>query len=125
MLAVFVLGVSFPVLKGIMTVVHPLTLTVLQGLISLAVLAAALHRTSGWRLPAREDLPLLLAAGLIGYTLNQILYSWGLHLTTASHSGLIFTVTPLFVFGVSQALGHVRLSRRDALGLARAWVGPC
>ena len=118
MLAVFVWGVSFPVLKGIMTVVHPLTLTVLQGLISLAVLAAALHRTSGWRLPAREDLPLLLAAGLIGYTLNQILYSWGLHLTTASHSGLIFTVTPLFVFGVSQALGHVRLSRRDALGLA-------
>jgi O-acetylserine/cysteine efflux transporter len=118
LLAVFVWGVSFPVLKGIMTVVHPLTLTVLQGLISLAVLAAALHRTSGWRLPAREDLPLLLAAGLIGYTLNQILYSWGLHLTTASHSGLIFTVTPLFVFGVSQALGHVRLSRRDALGLA-------
>ena len=118
MLAVFLWGVSFPVLKGIMTVVHPLTLTVLQGLISLAVLAAALQRTSGWRLPAREDLPLLLAAGLIGYTLNQILYSWGLHLTTASHSGLIFTVTPLFVFGVSQALGHVRLSRRDALGLA-------
>ncbi len=69
-------------------------------------------------MPAREDLPVLLATGLIGYTLNQTLYSWGLHLTTASHSGLIFTVTPLFVFAVSQALGHVRLGRRDALGLA-------
>jgi drug/metabolite transporter (DMT)-like permease len=91
---------------------------ILQGLISLAVLAVALNYTGGWRLPARRDLPALLATGLIGYTLNQILYSWGLHLTTASHSGLIFTVTPLFVFGVSQALGHVRLGRRDVLGLA-------
>jgi drug/metabolite transporter (DMT)-like permease len=118
LLAVFVWGVSFPVLKGIMTVLHPLALMLLQGLISLAVLAVALQCTGGWRVPAREDLPRLLATGLVGYTLNQILYSWGLHLTTASHSGLIFTVTPLFVFGASQALGHVRLGRRDVLGLA-------
>jgi drug/metabolite transporter (DMT)-like permease len=118
LLAVFVWVVSFPVLKGIMTVLHPLSLMILQGLISLVVLAVVLRCTGGWRLPAREDLPALLAVGLIGYTLNQILYSWGLHLTTASHSGLIFTVTPLFVFGASQALGHVRLGRRDVLGLA-------
>jgi drug/metabolite transporter (DMT)-like permease len=118
LLAVFVWGVSFPILKGIMTVVHPLALMVLQGLIALATFAVVLQCTGGWRRPAREDLPMILTTGLIGYTLNQILYSWGLHLTTASHSGLIFTVTPLFVFGVSQALGHVRLGRRDALGLA-------
>jgi drug/metabolite transporter (DMT)-like permease len=123
LLAVFVWGVSFPVLKGIMTVVSPLSLMILQGLISLAVLAVILRRTGGWRLPAREDLPALLAVGLVGYTLNQILYSWGLHLTTASHSGLIFTVTPLFVFGVSQALGHVRLGHRDVLGLALGVAG--
>lgn len=118
MLAVFVWGVSFPVLKGIMTVVHPLALMALQGLIALATFAVVLQWTRGWRVPFRKDLPVILATGLIGYTLNQILYSLGLHLTTASHSGLIFTVTPLFVFGVSQALGHVRLGRRDALGLA-------
>jgi drug/metabolite transporter (DMT)-like permease len=118
LLAVFVWGVSFPVLKGIMTVMSPLTLMLLRALVSLVVLAVVLRRTGGWRLPSAEDLPALLAAGLIGFTLNQILYSWGLHLTTASHSGLIFTVTPLFVSGMSQALGHVRLGRRDVLGLA-------
>jgi drug/metabolite transporter (DMT)-like permease len=123
LLAVFVWGVSFPVLKGLMTVMSPLTLMVARGLVSCLVLAIALRRTGGWRPPAAEDLPALLAAGLIGFTVNQMFYSWGLHLTTASHSGLIFTITPLFVFGLSQALGHVRLGRREMLGLGLGVVG--
>ena len=123
LLAVFVWGVSFPVLKGLMTVMSPLTLMVARGLVSCLVLAIALRRTGGWRAPTAEDVPALLAAGLIGFTVNQMFYSWGLHLTTASHSGLIFTITPLFVSGMSQALGHVRLGRLDMLGLALGVAG--
>jgi len=118
LLAVFVWGVSFPVLKALMTLVDPLVLMLLTWLVSLVVLGAVLRRTGAWQPPAREELPGLLRVGLVGFTLNQILYSWGLHLTTASHAGLIFTVTPLVVFGLSQALGQVRMRRRDALGLA-------
>ena len=123
LLAVFVWGMSFPVLKGLMTVMRPLTLMVARGLVSCLVLAIALRRTGGWRAPTAEDVPALLAAGLIGFTVNQMFYSWGLHLTTASHSGLIFTITPLFVSGMSQALGHVRLGRLDMLGLALGVMG--
>ena len=123
LLAVFVWGVSFPVLKGLMNVMSPLTLMVARGLVSCLVLAIALRRTGGWRAPTAEDVPALLAAGLIGFTVNQMFYSWGLHLTTASHSGLIFTITPLFVSGMSQALGHVRLGRLDMLGLALGVMG--
>ena len=123
LLAVFVWGVSFPVLKGLMTVMSPLTLMVARGLVSCLVLAIARRRTGGWRAPTAEDVPALLAAGLIGFTVNQMFYSWGLHLTTASHSGLIFTITPLFVSGMSQALGHVRLGRLDMLGLALGVMG--
>ena len=123
LLAVFVWGVSFPVLKGLMTVMSPLTLMVARGLVSCLVLAIALRRTGGWRAPTAEDVPALLAAGLIGFTVNQMFYSWGLHLTTASHSGLIFTITPLFVSGMSQALGHVRLGRLDMLGLGLGVMG--
>ena len=118
LLAVLVWGVSFPVLKALMTTMDPLTLMLLRGLVSLAVLGTILRRTGDWRSPARAELPALVTVGLVGFTLNQILYSWGLHLTTASHSGLIFTVTPLFVFGLSQALGQVRMRRLDVLGLA-------
>ena len=118
LLAVFVWGVSFPVLKGLMTVMSPVTLMLIRGIVSCLVMGAILRRTGGWRWPSAEDLPVVLSAGLIGFTLNQILYSWGLHLTTASHSGLIFTITPLFVFAMSQALGHIRLGRVDLFGLA-------
>ena len=118
LLAVLVWGVSFPVMKALMTVVDPLALMLVLWLVALVVLGAVLGRRGEWRLPAREELPGLLTVGLVGFTLNQILYSWGLHLTTASHSGLIFTVSPLVVFGLSQALGQVRMRRRDAAGLA-------
>jgi drug/metabolite transporter (DMT)-like permease len=101
-----------------MTVVDPLVLMLVTWVVALVVLAPILGLTGAWRMPAPEDLPGLLTVGLVGFTLNQILYSWGLHLTTASHTGLIFTVTPLVVFGLSQVLGHVRMRRPDALGLA-------
>jgi drug/metabolite transporter (DMT)-like permease len=123
LLAVLIWGVSFPVLKALMTVVHPIVLMLLTWLVSLAVLGAVLARAGAWRPPTRAELPELLTVGLVGFALNQILYSWGLHLTTASHAGLIFTVTPLVVFGLSQALGHVRMRRLDVLGLALGMAG--
>jgi drug/metabolite transporter (DMT)-like permease len=118
LLAVLVWGVSFPVMKALMTVVDPLALMLVLWLVALAILGTVLGRRGAWRVPAREDLPGLLTVSLVGFTLNQILYSWGLHLTTASHSGLIFTVSPLVAFGLSQALGQVRMRRLDAVGLA-------
>jgi drug/metabolite transporter (DMT)-like permease len=74
-LAVFVWGVSFPVLKGIMTVMDPLALMLVRGFVSSLVPAAILRRTGGWRWPARGELPELLTVGLVGFTLNQIRYS--------------------------------------------------
>ena len=123
LLAVFIWGVSFPVQKSLMTVIHPWVLMLLTWLVALAVLGAVLVRSGAKRPPTRKDLPGLLTVGLIGFTLNQLLYSWGLKLTTASHAGLIFTVTPLVVFGLSQARGEVRVRPRDVVGLAVGVAG--
>src|SRR5262249_19280593 len=111
LLAVLIWGANFPIMKALMTVFDPLVLMLVVWLVALGVLGAVLGRAGAWRPPARGELPGLLIVGLVGFTLNQILYSRGLHLTTASHSGLIFTVSPLVVFGLSQALGHVRMRR--------------
>jgi drug/metabolite transporter (DMT)-like permease len=117
LVAVFVWGVSFPVMKALMTILPPLVLMLAQWLVTVAVLGAALIARGGRRRPERAELPAILTVGLVS-TLNQILYAWGLHLTSASHSGLIFTLTPLFVFGLSHALGQIRVRRLDAVGLA-------
>jgi drug/metabolite transporter (DMT)-like permease len=123
LLAVLLWGVSFPVMKALMTVVDPVTLVVVLWLIALAILGPVLRLSGSWRRPASGEVPQLLAVGLIGFTLNQILYARGLHMTTASHAGLIFTLTPLVVFGLSWALGHVHVRRLDVLGLALGVMG--
>jgi drug/metabolite transporter (DMT)-like permease len=118
LLAVLVWGLNIPAMKALMSVMDPLALMLVLWLISVAVLGAVLARTGAWRPPSRAELPELLTVGLVGFTLNQILYAWGLRLTTASHAGLIFTGTPLVVFGLSHALGQVTIRRVDILGLA-------
>lgn len=123
LLAVTVWGISFPVIKLLLGRMDPLALAFLRGALSSLVLVALLALRGGWRWPSREDWPRLLTIGLLGHTLNQVLYTWGLQLTTASHSGLIFTLTPLFVFGVSHLLGHVRIGRVDLAGLGLGLLG--
>ena len=117
LLAVLLWGVSFPVMKALMAVMDPLTLVVVLWLVALTILGAVLRLSGPWRLPAARELPALLRTSLVGFTLNQILYARGLHLTTASHAGLIFTLTPLVVFGLSWVLGQVNVRRRDLVGL--------
>jgi drug/metabolite transporter (DMT)-like permease len=121
--AVLVWGASFPILKWLMTVLDPLSLMVLRAVVSAGVLFAVAVGSGGWRLPDRADARPLLLVTLVGFTLNQVLYSWGLHLTSASHSGLIFTLTPLFVFGASHLTGQVRIAAPDVVGLALGTAG--
>jgi drug/metabolite transporter (DMT)-like permease len=103
--------------------VDPLALVVVLWIVGLVVLAGVFRLTGAWRLPASRELPEILTVGLVGFTLNQILYARGLHLTTASHAALIFTLTPLVVFGLSWALGQVHVRRLDLVGLALGVAG--
>jgi drug/metabolite transporter (DMT)-like permease len=117
LLAVLVWGGNFPVMKFLMRDMDPLPLALVRGALSTVLLVGAGAATGRWRWPGRDDLRAMATVSLLGYTLNQVLYCYGLRLTTASHSGLIFTVTPLFVFALSHWLGYVRMDRLDVVGL--------
>jgi drug/metabolite transporter (DMT)-like permease len=123
LLAVLVWGANFPVLKQVMAELGPLPAMCLRGLVSSAVLVGFLAATGRWRRPTAAEAGPLLGVSLLGFTLNQLLYSYGLHLTTASHSGLIFTITPLVVFGMAHLTGQARMARLDVLGLALGLAG--
>ena len=118
LLAVLVWGVNFPALKHVMTEIDPLAASFIRGVMATALLGGILVVRRRWRWPASADWADLLTVGLLGVTLNQVLYSWGLHLTSASHSGLIFTLTPLVVFAIGHVQGTVRVNRLDLIGLA-------
>ncbi len=123
LLAVLIWGSNFPIIKQLMTVVEPLSLTFIRAVCSSLVFAVLLSLSNQWQRPRGTDTRVFVLVGLIGLTLNGVFYAYGLHLTTASHSGLIFTITPLFVFGLSFALGHLRIARLDVLGLGLGWRG--
>ncbi len=123
LLAVLVWGANFPVLKLIMTAIDPLPMMFLRAAVSSVVLALILVGSGRWRVPAPHEARPLVLVSLVGFTLNQLLYSYGLHLTTASHSGLIFTLTPLFVFVLSHWLGHVKIAGLDLVGLVLGIAG--
>jgi drug/metabolite transporter (DMT)-like permease len=123
LLAVLLWGANFPVQKQVMTVIPPLPQMFLRGTLSALLLIGVVRLAGQWRWPGRRDWPGLLGVALLGYTLNQVLYSVGLHLTTASHSGLIFALTPLLVYGTSHLLGHLRIDRPALLGLGLGVAG--
>jgi drug/metabolite transporter (DMT)-like permease len=123
LLAVLLWGANFPVLKHVMAVIDPLPAMFLRSLLSSLVLVGFLRALGRWRLPDRREWPTLLPVSLVGATLNQVLFSFGLHLTTASHSGLIFTLTPLLVYGLGHALGQLRIGRREVVGLGLGVAG--
>ncbi len=123
LLAVVLWGLNFPITKQLMVATDPLAVTFLRAALSALVFAAILTFSRQWKLPKARDIGRIVVVGLIGMTLNAVLYAYGLHLTTASHSGLIFTVTPLLVFVTSHVLGLLRLTRKDVLGLSIGLVG--
>jgi len=117
LLAVALWGLNFSITKGVVAQVPPLSGSLLRGTLTGLVYVALLLATGRWRLPRGRDLGRLLAAGLVGMTLNAALWVEGLRWTSASHAGLLPGIAPLVVYGMSHVLGAQRLSARDLLGL--------
>jgi drug/metabolite transporter (DMT)-like permease len=82
-----------------------------------------LHFARGGGLPRRSDLPALAFLGLIGTTLNQGLFLFGLARSTAAHGALLYAATPIFVLCLAVLRKQERLRARRALGVALAFTG--
>jgi drug/metabolite transporter (DMT)-like permease len=123
LLTVFSWGVSFPITKALMLAVSPLLMASLRAALSALLLIAVLALAGRVVIPSVRDLGWVALVGLVGTSLNGVLYNLGLNLTTATHTGLIYTLTPLFVFGLSYALGRMGMVRRDLLGLGLGAIG--
>jgi len=80
-------------------------------------------RPKGQRMPPREWRKRLFLLSLIGVPVNQGLFLTGLQLSTATHAALLYTLTPLFVLLLAQALHREFPGWRTALGAALALGG--
>lgn len=65
----------------------------------------------------RSDWPILVLGGLFGVALNQMLFFYGLNLTTPIHASLIMMSTPLLITLIAAVVLNAGISWQQALGL--------
>src|ERR1700716_1703834 len=101
----------------------PLGLLRFAGASLLLIVLLRRARPKGQRMPPREWRKRLLFLSLIGVPVNQGLFLTGLQLSTATHAALLYTLTPLFVLLLAQALHREFPGWRTSAGTIIAPAG--
>jgi drug/metabolite transporter (DMT)-like permease len=89
---------------------------------ALALLAIMAIRRESFALERNDRIP-VITLGLIGITSYNLLFMYGLRLTSASHSALFISMSPLFAAVLQAAAGQERISRSMVAGLVLASLG--
>jgi drug/metabolite transporter (DMT)-like permease len=85
------------------------------------VLVALLEPREGR--PGRRDLLSLAAVGLVGVGANNVAFTLGVSMTTASETALIYAAVPIWGILLGLALGLERPTRWGILGVCLAFLG--
>ncbi len=88
----------------------------------LVVLAFLLFLGSGVRLKRKHVLP-MAGLGLVGVGLNNVMFTFGVELTSASNTALIYATPPLWGMLLGFTLGLERPRLRGVLGILLAIFG--
>lgn len=115
-------GANFTVVKFGTRVLAPLAFnSVRVALAAVALTLIALLRR-GPR-PDKRDLAVLIALGVVGNGLYQVLFVEGIARTRASDAALVISAGPAFIALLGWARGIERVSRRAWLGIVLSMVG--
>jgi drug/metabolite transporter (DMT)-like permease len=71
----------------------------------------------------RKDLFPMAALGCLGVATAQTGFTFGVHLTTAASTGLIFSTAPVWGMLLGSVLGHERPTSRGVVGVALSIIG--
>ena len=101
----------------------PLGLIRFAGASTLLGLLMLRLKPRGQRLPPRSAWKKILLLSFVAVPVNQGFFLYGLQLSTAAHAALLYTLTPVFVLLLAQALLGEFPGWRAALGTVIALVG--
>jgi len=120
---VIIWGVNFSISKIALSNISPLAFNALRFPLASLLLLAVLAAQQRIELPARGELPRVLAVGLLGNVLYQLCFIFGLDRTTAGNAALLLAGTPLVTALLSSLLGHEQVSARIWLGVSCTFAG--
>jgi drug/metabolite transporter (DMT)-like permease len=116
-------GVNFAVVKFALTDFLPLSFTIARFFSAALFLAGVMYATKESFAIERRDRLAIVKLGFIGITLYNMFFMYGLKYTTASHSALFISLSPLFAVLLQARMGKERLTVRIAFGLLLASTG--
>jgi drug/metabolite transporter (DMT)-like permease len=73
--------------------------------------------------PGRRDLLSMAGIGLLGVGMNNVSFTFGVSMTTASDTALIYAAVPIWGILLGLALGLERPTRWGVMGVALAFLG--
>ncbi len=115
LLTVLIWAANFSVVKAVLSHLPPLAFNTIR-LVGSSTLLLAFTLLDKPRVLSRADLPRLLLLGLLGHTLYQFTFVFGIDRTSASNSALLISMTPVVV----TVLGHMTGQERSS---SLTWVG--
>lgn len=71
----------------------------------------------------RKDVPLLIACGLFGVTVNQLFFFHGLNLSSSVNSGIIMAMNPIMVVILSFFILKERITVLRSTGIVLGFIG--
>jgi drug/metabolite transporter (DMT)-like permease len=116
-------GVNFAVVKFALTDFLPLSFTIVRFFTAALFLTGVMYVTKEPFAIERRDRLAIVKLGFIGITLYNIFFMYGLKYTTASHSALFISLSPLFAVLFQARTGKEHLTGSIALGLLLASTG--
>ena len=115
-------GVNFSVMKYGTQVMSPIVYNALRMTLACVVLLAlAMSRTD--RRASTADRWKLMALGVLGNCVYQLIFIYGLALTRAGTASLVIAASPAVVALVARSSGHERLSQQAVSGIALSIAG--
>lgn len=115
-------GVNFSVVKYGTQVMDPIAYNFLRMALGCVVLLTLATLRAAKR-PARADLRRLLALGVLGHFIYQVLFISGIARTRAGTASLMVAASPVAVALVARLFGHDKLPARAVAGIALSISG--
>ena len=115
-------GVNFSIVKFGTEVMSPLAFTGLRVMLA-AVVLLGFAFTRGKRFPTRREILALMALGMLGNGVYQILFVEGISRTSVANAALVVAGTPALIAILSRIRGVERVNRRVVGGLALSLSG--
>ncbi len=122
LLMVIFWGANITIIKVALKDFQPIAFNCLRFILASLTLGLLHRRIFADRI-SKNDWPLLILLGILGNTVYQFLFIYGVKFTHVSHVAILLATTPIFTAAMSDWFGFERVGKKLWLGILLSFAG--